>query len=202
PQDAASLYNAAELALFDHGDENTLIIPRDAGADQASAQAAAAALVHDGADIIIGPVLREGVQGAGIAAHGQNIPVIGFSSDRSIAGNGVYLLSFQLEDEIARLAQFAASRNIRTIALIAPQNEYGRRVQQALQAEAQRNGITVAQSVLYNRTDADATAAGRSLATALQASPVQGVLIADSGSALRAVSVALVQGGIDPHHVQ
>src|SRR5262249_37929073 len=98
--------------------------------------------------------------------------------------------------------QFAASRNIRTIALIAPQNEYGRRVQQALQAEAQRNGVTVAQSVLYNRTDADATSTARSLATALQASPVQGVLIADSGSTLRAVSVALVQGGIDPHHVQ
>lgn len=202
PQDAASLYNAAELALFDHGDENTLLIPRDAGSDQASAQAAATALVHDGADIIIGPVLREGVQGAGIAAHGQNIPVIGFSSDRSIAGNGVYLLSFQLEDEIARLAQFAAARNIRSIALIAPSNEYGRRVQQALQAEAQRNGITIVQSVLYNRTDADATASARSLATALQAAPAQAVLIADSGSPLRAVSVALVQGGIDPHHVQ
>src|SRR5690242_9725808 len=70
PQDAASLYNAAELALFDHGDENTLLIPRDAGSDQASAQAAASALVRDGADIIIGPVLREGVQGAGLAARG------------------------------------------------------------------------------------------------------------------------------------
>jgi ABC-type branched-subunit amino acid transport system substrate-binding protein len=202
PQDAASLYNAAELALFDHGDENTLLIPRDAGSDQASAQAAASALVRDGADIIIGPVLREGVQGAGLAARGQNIPVIGFSSDRSIAGNGVYLLSFQLEDEIARLAQFAASRNIRNVALIAPSNEYGRRVQQALQAEAQRNGITVAQSMLYNRTDADATASARALATALQATPVQAVLIADSGSPLRAVSVALVQGGIDPQHVK
>lgn len=202
PQDAASLYNAAELALFDHGDENTLLIPRDAGADQASAQAAATALVHDGADIIIGPVLREGVQGASFAARGQDIPVIGFSSDRAVAGNGVYLLSFQLEDEVARLTQFAASRNIRSIALIAPSNDYGRRVQQALQAEAARNGVTVTQSVLYNRTDADATAAARSLATTLQAAPAQAVLIADSGSALRTVSVALVQGGIDPHHVQ
>ncbi|MBS0384743.1 MAG: ABC transporter substrate-binding protein, partial [Proteobacteria bacterium] len=68
--------------------------------------------------------------------------------------------------------------------------------------EAQRNGITIAQSVLYNRTDADATAGARSLATALQASPAQAVLIADGGSPLRAVSVALVQGGIDPQHVK
>src|SRR5262249_23569128 len=198
PQDAASLYNAAELALFDHGDENTLIIPRDAGADQASAQAAAAALVHDGADIIIGPVLREGVQGAGVAAHLQNIPVIGFSSDRTVAGNGVYLLSFQLEDEISRLVAFAASRNIHTMALIAPSNEYGRRVQQALPAEAARNAVTITQAALYNRTDAEATAAAASLATGLRANPAQAVLIAESGTELRAISATLVHGGVDP----
>ncbi len=41
PQDASALYNAAELALFDHGNQNTLIIPRDAGSTEASANAAA-----------------------------------------------------------------------------------------------------------------------------------------------------------------
>src|SRR5688572_13432113 len=45
PQDAASLYNAAELALFELGNENTLLIPRDAGATEASANAAARALL-------------------------------------------------------------------------------------------------------------------------------------------------------------
>ncbi|UPT62898.1 MAG: hypothetical protein M0D54_21680 [Hyphomonadaceae bacterium JAD_PAG50586_4] len=43
PQDASALYNAAELALFDHGSPSTLLIPRDAGADEASATAAARA---------------------------------------------------------------------------------------------------------------------------------------------------------------
>jgi outer membrane PBP1 activator LpoA protein len=158
--------------------------------------------VRDGADIIVGPVLREGVMGAATAARSQNIPVIGFSSDRTVAGDGVYLLSFQLEDEIARLVSFAASRNIRSIALIAPSNEYGRRVQQALQAEAQRDGVTITQSVSYNRTEAEATAAAHSLASGLQTAPAQAVLIADSGSPLRAIAVALVQGGIDQHHVR
>jgi ABC-type branched-subunit amino acid transport system substrate-binding protein len=202
PQDAASLYNAAELALFDHGDQNTLLIPRDAGSDEASARAAAAALVHDGADIIIGPVLREGVQGAGEAVQGRDIPVIGFSSDRTVGGHGVYLLSFQLEDEISRLISFAASRDIRTIALLAPANEYGRRVQEALQAEASRNNVTITQSALYNRTDADAIAAAASLGTALHTTPVQAVLIADSGAPLRAVAATLVRNGVDPRQVR
>ena len=202
PQDAAALYNAAELALFDHGDQNTLLIPRDAGADEASAQAAASALLHDGADIIIGPVLREGVLGAGAAARERAVPVIGFSSDRAVAGNGVYLLSFQLEDEIARLVSYAVSRDIRSIAVLAPANDYGRRVQQALQAEAQRNGVTLVQGALYNRTDADAAAAATALATSLQTTPAQAVLIAESGTPLRAIASTLVRNGVDPHQVR
>jgi ABC-type branched-subunit amino acid transport system substrate-binding protein len=202
PQDATALYNAAELALFDHGDQNTLLIPRDAGADEASASAAARALAGDGADVIIGPVLREGVQGAGEAAHSRNIPVIGFSSDRTVAGNGVYLMSFQLEDEIARLVSFAASRGIHTIALLAPGNEYGQRVQQALQQQALVNGVTVVASQLYNRTDAEAAAAATSMAAQLHASPAQAILIADNGSPLRSIGTALVRAGIDQHQVR
>lgn len=202
PQDAASLYNAAELALFDHGNQNTLIIPRDAGADEASANAAAQALMRDGADIIVGPVLRDGVVGAGRAARTDNVPVIGFSSDRSVGGNGVYLLSFQLEDEISRIVSYAAEHNIRSIALLAPSNEYGRRVEGALRAEAQARGLTITASQLYARTDADATAAASALAASLRGTPAQGILIAENGTPLRAIGATLVREGVDPRQVR
>jgi ABC-type branched-subunit amino acid transport system substrate-binding protein len=202
PQDAAALYNAAELALFDHGNQNTLIIPRDAGADENSANAAARALVNDGADIIIGPVLREGVAGAAQAARRERIPVIGFSSDRTVAGDGVYLLSFQLEDEISRIVSYAASRNIRTMALLAPSNEYGRRVESALRAEARTPGVAIVSAQLYNRTDADATAAATALAQSLRTSPAQGILIAESGTPLRSIGTALVRAGVDQRQVR
>jgi branched-chain amino acid transport system substrate-binding protein len=202
PQDASALYNAAELALFDVGDENTLLIPRDAGSDEAAAAAAATALANDGADIIIGPVLREGVLGAGRAVRAEEIPVIGFSSDRTIGGDGIYLLSFQLEDEISRIVSFAASRNIRSIALLAPSNEYGRRVEQALRAEAQSRGVAVPAVQLYNRTDADAGAAATALAAALRATPAEAVLIAESGTPLRAIGASLVSGGVDPRRTR
>lgn len=202
PQEATALYNAAELALFDHGNQNTLLIPRDAGADEASANAAARALVNDGADIIIGPVAREGVQGAGRAAASDNIPVIGFSSDSAIGGNGVYLLSFQLEDEVSRLVAYAAAQNIRTIALLAPSNEYGRRVEGALRAEAQQRGVSIVATQLYNRTDADAGAAAAALAAQLRSSPAQGILIAESGTPLRAIGNALVTAGVDRTRVR
>lgn len=194
PQDAASLYNAAELALFELGNQNTLLIPRDAGTTEASANAAAQALIADGADIIVGPVVREGVTGAGQAAASRNIPVIGFSSDRMVGGNGVYLLSFQPEDEVLRLVSYAASQNIRSIALLAPANDYGRRIESALRAEAAAHGVTIVSSQLYNRTDADAGAAARALAAGARP---QGIIIAESGAPLRAIGTALVQAGVD-----
>lgn len=202
PQDAAALYGAAELALFDHGDPGTLLIPRDAGSNEGEAAAAARALVNDGADIIIGPVLREGVLGAAQAAQREQVPVIGFSSDRTVAGNGVYLLSFQLEDEIARLIDFASSRNLRAIALIAPSNEYGRRVEQAFRAEARARGVTVPAVELYTRNDAEAQAAAGRLAATLRTTPAQAILIADSGGPLRAIGPALVGAGVDQHQVR
>jgi len=202
PQEATAIYNAAELALFDHGNQSTLIIPRDAGVDEASASAAARALVNDGADIIIGPVLREGVLGAGQAAQSRRIPVIGFSSDRTVGGNGVYLLSFQLEDEISRLVSYAAAQNIRSIALLAPANEYGRRVEGALREEATAHGVRIVASQLYNRTDAGASAAATALAASLRSAPAQGILIAESGTPLRAIGAALVNGGVDRARVR
>jgi len=197
PQESTSLYNAVELALFDHGDPSMLIIPRDSGGDEATAAAAGEALLRDGADIIVGPVLRDGVVGVARAVRRDNIPVIGFSSDRLVGGDGVYLLSFQLEDEIQRLVSFSASRGIRTIALLAPANDYGRRVEQALRAEARSSGVTVTTSELYVRTDADAGNAARRVAQAMAANPAQGILIAESGSPLRAIAAALVQEGVN-----
>ncbi len=202
PQEATALYNAAELAVFDHGNQDTLLIPRDAGSDEASANAAARALVNDGADIIIGPVLREGVFGAGQAAQRERIPVIGFSSDRTVGGNGVYLLSFQLEDEIARLVDYAADHNVRSIALLAPANEYGRRVESALREEAAQRGVRVVASQLYNRSDSDAAAAATALAASLRSSPAQGILIAESGTPLRAIGTALVTAGVDRSRIR
>jgi branched-chain amino acid transport system substrate-binding protein len=202
PQEATALYNAAEMALFELGGGNTLLIPRDAGVNEATAAATARALIDDGVDIIIGPDLRDGVAGAASAARRENVPVIGFSSDRGVAGDGVYLLSFQLEDEITRLVSHAVRRDIRTMALLAPANEYGRRVESALRAEATRQGVTIVAAQLYSRAGGEAAAAATAMAQTLAANPPQAILLADTGARLRSIASALVAGGIDRSRVR
>lgn len=202
PAEAGALYQAAELAVFTYGDPGTLLIPRDSGATAASAADAARLLLRDGADVILGPVERETVAGAASVARERNVPVVGFSSDRTIAGNGVYILSLPLEEDVRRIVDYSVGKGLRSYALLAPENDYGRRVEAALRAEAASRGATVTITQFYNRSDREAATAARALATQLRRTPVQAILIAESGSVLRATGPALLIGGVNMGQVK
>lgn len=202
PDQALAMFQAAELAIFDQGNADTLLIPRDSGATEQTAEEAAALLLRAGADIIIGPLARDQVRGAHRGV-GSRAPVIGFSNDRTVAGNGAYLLSIPPEEEVARIVEFASRRNLRSFALLAPTSELGRRVETAMRREVAARGGTLTLVQTYaNSTERDAAAAARTLATQLRSQPVQAILIAESGAALRATGPALLAGGLDLSRIQ
>jgi len=202
PDQALAMFQAAELAVFDQGNQDTLLIPRDSGASEQTAEEAARLLLRSGADVILGPLLRDQVRGAHKGAQGR-APVIGFSNDKTVAGDGAYLLSIPPEEEVRRIIDFAVRRNLRSFALLAPTSEYGRRVEAALRQEAGARGATVALVQGYaNSTERDAAAAARTLAAQARAANVQAILIAESGAALRATGPALLAGGLDLQRVQ
>jgi ABC-type branched-subunit amino acid transport system substrate-binding protein len=198
PDEAHALYQAAELAVFEFGGPNTLLIPRESGATPQDAENATNALLRDGADIILGPVHREAVMGAAQAARAQNVPVIGFSSDREVAGDGVYILSMPLEEDVRRIADYAVSQRLRNIALLAPDNDYGRRVEAALRAELGARGGAIVAQEMYRRGEREAAEAAKGLARRLRGTNAQAILIAESGSVLRAIGPALLIGGVNP----
>src|SRR5579871_2748882 len=96
---ANALEHAAELAIFDAKNPAVLLMPRDDGGTPEKAAAAAAKAINDGAEIIVGPLFAASVTAVAPIARAKHIPVVAFSSDRSVGGNGVYLLSFQPETE-------------------------------------------------------------------------------------------------------
>ncbi len=195
--EAQSLLDAAELALFDHGDETTLLIPRDAGASPGSAAAAARDLLDQGADIIIGPIAKEQIAAVAPSAQSARVPIIGFSTDATLAGQGTYLLTFPFEEEVARIVDYATSQGVRRFAILAPDTEYGRRVEAAYRDEiGKRQGALVAGN-FYQRSDQAAVAAAKSMAAQIRATGAEAVLVPDSGSALRSIAQTLQQNGFD-----
>ena len=70
--------------------------------------------------VIVGPVLKESVQGVAqaTAAAQPKAPVIAFSTDNTVAGNGTFLLSFTLDEEVSRIVDFASKQGLKRFALI------------------------------------------------------------------------------------
>lgn len=146
-----SLLNAATMSLFDSGNENILLIARDSKGSAAGATAATEELLAENVHVIVGPLLAPEVRAAhaALTAAGSEIRLIGFSSDRSAAGNGAYLLSFMPEEEVRRVVDYAASQGKKTFAGLIPQTPYGDTVGRAFRAEVTAKGGTVTDYVLY-----------------------------------------------------
>ncbi len=141
---ASAMFDAAQLAAFDAGDNRFLLIPKDTKGRPDGAAAAARSALADGAEIILGPLFSESTAAAAPVARAADAPMIAFSSDLKVAGDGVYLLSFPPELEIQRVTDFAMQQEITRFGLLAPLSEYGSRVSGAFAQEVfSRGGVIV-----------------------------------------------------------
>ncbi len=159
PDNAAGLghamLNAAMLALFDIGGKRLLLMPRDTGGTPEGAGRAAAELVGEGAEIVLGPLFNTSVQATAAITRNADIPIIAFSSDRRVAGNGVYLLSFTPYQEVDTVIGFAASRGLKRFAVLAPEDPYGLAVLEAAREAVLRHGAELAQAEFYSPSGED-----------------------------------------------
>jgi len=140
---AEALQRAAELALFDSGNPNIILMPRDDGGSPERAVAAARQAINDGAEVILGPLFAQLAVAVGPVARAEGVPVIAFSSDRNAGGNGVYLLSFQPETEVERIISYAARSGHSSFAAMVPQTAYGDKVAAQFQMTVSTEGGAV-----------------------------------------------------------
>ncbi len=119
-QVAKALKQAGELALFDFDNPNIQLVPKDTLGTPDGARAAAQEAVKEGAELIIGPLFANEVSAAAPEAQRANIPMVAFSSDRKVAGNGVYLLSFLAGSDVPRIVSYSSNRGKKRFAALIP----------------------------------------------------------------------------------
>lgn len=147
-----SLLNAAELALFMSGSDNLELLPRDTEGSGGAAAAASAALA-DGAELILGPIFSANVADVAALTRARGVPVISFSNDLSVAGNGVFVAGFTPENQIDRVVSYARSRGAQRFAALVPDNQFGNRAADALQKSVSTFGGTVSRIARYTSTE-------------------------------------------------
>ncbi|MGD2132519.1 MAG: penicillin-binding protein activator [Maricaulaceae bacterium] len=131
--EALSMLNAAQLAMFETDAQRLVLIPKDTGGTAEGARSQARAVLREGADVILGPVLADSVRAATDEASVYGAPVIAFSNDSSVTEAGAYLLSRTPEEEVCRIVEFSSLQGVVAFAALTPVEDYGYRVRDALE---------------------------------------------------------------------
>ena len=155
-----SLANAASMALADLGETGVTLTAYDTapGASEAARRA-----MQDGAGLILGPLLAENATAVRSAVGGNSVPILSFSNDLSVAGNGVWLLGFQPEQSVRRVVQFARAQGVSNFAALVPEGVYGRRASQAFLQAVNSAGGRVTAIETYKRQKSALSASVRRL---------------------------------------
>ncbi|SEM47621.1 amino acid/amide ABC transporter substrate-binding protein, HAAT family [Sphingomonas gellani] len=169
-----SIANATMLAALDTGSDQLRITNYDTAS---GAAAAAQRAIADGAQLILGPLLAEDVRAALPVARAAGVPLLSFSNDTGVAGNGAYLMGYAPAQSIARVVDYAKGRGVTSFAGLVPNGLYGERASTAFLRAVEEAGGQVNSLQTYARGTIPAAVA-RLNAKA----PYGAVLVADSGA--------------------
>ncbi len=213
---AASMLRAAELAVFEREEADVLLIALDTQGTADGARSAAKSALDSGADIILGPIIANNVKAASNVAARSNTPLLSFSNDPSVAGNGTYLLSFPPEAEVKRIVEYAASTGTTRFAVMGPDSTYGRRVTRAYEQAVRSVGGEITAKETYKGNDISVMqepaqrlaayhAEGEKLAKAnggITPLSYEAILLPEGGNALRSLAPLFPYYEVDPADVQ
>ena len=200
----SALLNAAQLALFEIGDDSFTLVPVDTKGTPEGAAAAVQTAVAQHAEIILGPLFGTEAKAAGAVARPLNLPVISFTSDRTAVGNGVYSLGFLPGPQAVQVAAYARSMGKSRLAVLAPSNEDGRRIAEYLQNDLQTQPYITA-SQYYDPATTDLAATLKRL---VRLDPKTGdvgfdaLLLLEGGQKLRNFAAMMSMQGVDPAKVK
>jgi branched-chain amino acid transport system substrate-binding protein len=195
---ASGMARAAEMALFDSGKRNLLLMTADEGEGGGDAAAGARTLLSEGAEVIIGPLFGPSVSAVAPLTRDRGVPLISFSTDRTVAGDGVYLLSFPPDDQVKRVVLYAASQGRSGFAALVPDTAYGTRVADGFRASVALAGARVVDLENFAPDAGDIAAPAEKIA---QSKP-DAILIAQGGSILRDIASTLAAEGASSRQVQ
>ena len=194
---ALSMKNAAEMALAEFQNPNLQLLIKDDAGNPQGAQAGTQQALAEGAEIILGPLFALSVPATAQLARARGVSVIAFSTDSSVAGHGVYLLSFLPESDVNRIIDYAASTGKRSFAALLPDNAYGNVVEATFKQAVGRKGGRI---VAFEKYGADRATPARAVAQAL--STADALLLADDGDSVVTAADALTAAGANLKNIQ
>jgi branched-chain amino acid transport system substrate-binding protein len=185
-----SIANAANLAVLDTGGARIRVTMYDTAP---GAVAAAQKAVAEGNKVILGPLLADDVRSVAAIGRAARVPLVSYSNDTSVAGNGTFLMGYVPTQSVERVVDYARSKGMTRFAGLVPNGLYGQRAATQLIRSVEAAGGQVVAVENFDRSPGSITAA---ITRMSKLSAYDAVLIADSGRiAIQAVPLIRKNGG-------
>jgi len=202
-----SLKQAAELALFERDNPSLQLIVKDDKGTPEGARIAAEEAIKGGARLILGPLFAKSATAVAPVARQAGVPVVAFSTDRQVAGNGVYLLSFQPGPDVERVVSYAAAQGKRRFVALVPEDPFGKIVEAAFKEAASRSQVTLVAIERYPASANGMLEPLRRIGEAIKAaeaegSPVDALFLPGGQDNLEMIGRLLPQADIDTQKVK
>jgi ABC-type branched-subunit amino acid transport system substrate-binding protein len=181
-----AIANATTMALLDTNASSLRITTYDTAT---GAESAAARAMQDGNKLVLGPLLGSDVAGVISQARRQDVPMITYSNDVSVAQRDVFVMGHIPDQSIARTVAYAANQGHRRFAALIPNGEYGDRVIAAFRTAVGDSGGGVVALQRYDRGNTSIVSAAQRLAAT---GPFDAVLIAE-GARLSQMAAAEIR---------
>ncbi len=204
---AKAMKQAGELALFELDNPAFQLIVKDDKSTPEGARAAAEEAIKEGAEVILGPLFASSVQAIAPIARQAGIPVIAFSNDRQVAGNGVYLLGFLPQQEVERVVAYSLAQGHRRFAALLPQDAYGKVVEAAFRDAVTAGGGVIAALETYPPATNAMVEPAERIATALRQAeeaqqPIDALFVPGGPESLPSLGPLLAYANLDAARVR
>ena len=158
-----SMLRAAQIALFDLAEDDFVLMPFDTKGTPEGAAAATRVALDNGVSLLLGPVFATSVAAMAPLAREADVKVVAFSNNRSVAGDGIFLIGLLPREQVQRVVGFARARGAKRFAALVPNTPFGAQVTKDLEEAVATVGGTLARIERYDPNEADLSPAVRRL---------------------------------------
>lgn len=195
-----TMFDAAQLALFNANMPELTLLPIDTEEPDAVVATKIKHAIEQGAHIIIGPLFSQKTATVARIAKPYNMNIISFSNDKTLAGNGIFLMSFMLDEQIQRVTEYAISQGINDFYALLPSDAYGKLALERLRKIAVDNNGSLNRIEFYSPTGDGLDLAVKNIADALnndKTPSMKALFVPEGGKNLTTITTLLSQYNVD-----
>lgn len=179
------MQNAMFLASDDFKNNKIMLKFYDTQSSVDGASLAVQKAISEGAELILGPLMSEEVEGIADIALSADVPVVSFTTSPQVLQKGIYSIGLLNGEQVDKAISYASEKGRKNLALLVPDNNSGLNIAKSALMSSLSKDISLVKIGFYNQNTVDFSSIIQEISTPLD---FDAILIADGGNRLKSMA--------------